>query len=353
MSNVRRSIKEVATVDSQRGDPAREERGQILVIFALALIVIIGMVGLVLDGGSAFAQRRAEQNAADLAAIAGANAYLHESQSGAGNHVAWQATAKAAAFTAATRNGYSSASGATVNVPDFEVMQSGYRVRVNITATHTNTFARVLGANSWDVSVTAAAITGSIDTAVGAAPWTMHINAFNANGTPKYGQSNPQNFGETNGDYPTSQLDIAWTDFNGNNNVNTNEVRGIIDGSNVVTATFDFDQYLGQHNQGNHTALYTDVHQHLAGHTVPVPIVGPGPCTPGSQAGGCFVGWAMFYVISADGGSSKHIRGYFTGNFTQTPLSVGECPTPNDPAASGCGIITAGGLDRLIVRLDD
>ena len=53
------------------------ERGQILVIFVLAIFAIIGMVGLVLDGGSAFAQRRDEQNVADLASIAGATAYLN------------------------------------------------------------------------------------------------------------------------------------------------------------------------------------------------------------------------------------------------------------------------------------
>jgi Tfp pilus assembly protein PilX len=353
MSNATYTAKEVRGMNRHGEEPARRERGQILVIFALALIVIIGMVGLVLDGGSAFAQRRAEQNAADLAALAAANVYLNESQSGFGNHTAWQASAKAAAVTAASRNGYAAANGATVSVPDFEAMQSGYRIRVNITAPHTNTFARVLGAASWDVSVTAAAITGSIDTAVGAAPWTMHINAFNSDNSPKYDENNPYDFGEVNGDYPVSEGDIAWTDFNGNNNVNTNEVRNIINGTNIVTATFDFDQYLGQHNNGNHTALYSDVQQYLAGHTVPVPITGPGPCSPGNQAGGCFVGWALFYVESASGGSDKHIRGWFTGDFTRSPLSVGECPTPNNPAASGCGIITGGSWDNLIVRLDD
>jgi hypothetical protein len=267
------------------------------------------------------------------------------------------ATAKLAAAASATRNGYTSGQGgATVTIPDFEVMQSGYRVRVSITAPHPNTFARVLGASSWDVSVTAAAQTGSVDTAVGAAPWTMSIDAFNTDGTPKalYDSSGPPyDFGEGNGDYPNGPGDIAWTDFNGNNNVNTNEVRNIIDGSNVVTATFGFDQYLGQHNQGNHTALYSDVDQYLATHTIPVPIVGPGPCTPGGQAGGCFVGWAMFYVVSAQGGSSKTITGYFTGEFTGTALSVGECPTPNNPAASGCGIIGGGSLDNLIVKLTE
>jgi hypothetical protein len=335
---------------SAAGKP--REQGQILVVFALALIVIIGMVGLVLDGGSTFAQRRAEQNAADLAAIAGANTYLHEAQSGSGNHTAWMSTAKAAASGAAARNGWThGTNGVTVTVPDFEIMQSGYRVRVHITAPHANTFARIYGMSSWDVSVTAAALTGSVDTATGAAPWTMSIDAFNPNGTPKYTSANPQDFGESNGDYPNSAVDIAWTDFNGNNNVNTNEVRRIIDGSNVVTATFGFGEYLGQHNQGNHTALYGEVNTHLAGKIVPVPITGPGPCSDGGQAGGCFVGWALFFVVSAQGGSQKDITGYFTGNFTASQLSVGECPTPNNPAASGCGVIGGGSLDNLIVQL--
>ena len=54
----------------------RANNGQIIVIFALALVAMIAMVGLVLDGGSTFAQRRGQQNAADLAALAGANDYL-------------------------------------------------------------------------------------------------------------------------------------------------------------------------------------------------------------------------------------------------------------------------------------
>jgi len=43
--------------------------GQVIVLFALALIAIIAAVGLVLDGGSTFAQRRDQQSAADLASL--------------------------------------------------------------------------------------------------------------------------------------------------------------------------------------------------------------------------------------------------------------------------------------------
>jgi Flp pilus assembly protein TadG len=327
----------------------QRERGQILVIFALALIVIIGMVGLVLDAGSVFAQRRAEQNAADLASIAGANAYMNSG----GSVAARTAAAQSAAIAAATRNGYTNGvNGASVPPPTVELLQTGARVRVDITAPHGNTFARVYGQDSWDVSVTAAAVSGTIDTATGAAPWTMHIDAFNPDGTPKYDEDNPAEFNETNDDYPVSEMDIAWTDFNGGNNVNTNEVRSIIDGSNVVTETLAFGEYLGQHNNGNHTALYSDVQQYLVGDILPVPITGPGPCDPNGQVGGCFVGWAMFVVLSASGGSDKYIEGYFTGNFTQTPLAVGECPDPPDPDLP-CGVITVGSFDNLVVRLVD
>jgi Flp pilus assembly protein TadG len=346
--SARKGVRNV--VIRKEGRPERE-RGQILVIFALALIAIIGMVGLVLDGGSAFAQRRTEQNAADLASVAGANAYLHAAIAGTGNTTTWQAAAVAAAQASATRNGYTNGTGGVTVSVSTTLLQSGVRVAAAITAPHPNTFARIFGMSTWGVSVNAGAITGTIDSAVGAAPWTMSILAFNPDGTPKYDKNNPQDFGETNGDYPTSALDIAWTDFNGNNNVNTSEVSAIIQGSNVVTATFVSGQYLGQHNQGNHTALYGDVDTYLSGKSMPVPVVGAGPCLAPQQAylNGCFKGWAFFHITGASGGSNKHITGYFDDNFVQSPLSVGDCQ-PNQQ--SYCGIISAGQLDNVVVRLD-
>ena len=332
--------------------PPSEQRGQIIVLFALGLVAMIAMVGLVLDGGDTFAQRRDQQNGADLAAIAGANAYMNAP----GVVAAKQAAARGAAVDVATRNGYTSGQAGTSVTVDVSLLSTGARVKVDVTSPHANTFARVMGFNTWDVSVTATAIAGTIDTGVGAAPWTMDIAAFNPDGTPKYTAANPQDFGEANGDYPVSALDIAWTDFNGNNNVNTAEVRGIIDGSNVVTATIGFEQYIGQHNQGNHTALYGDVNQHLAGHDVPVPIVGSGnpDCAPPQDAhqDGCFKGWAMFHVISASGGSSKTIRGYFLDSFVSSPLAVGEC-TAQQLAAGSCGVISESPFGAYAVRLTE
>jgi hypothetical protein len=54
----------------------RFERGQALIVIALALVGLMGMAGLVIDGGNAFQDRQRAQNAADAAALASAYARL-------------------------------------------------------------------------------------------------------------------------------------------------------------------------------------------------------------------------------------------------------------------------------------
>jgi len=48
----------------------RKESGQVLVLFAMALIGVTAMLALVIDGGNLYLQRRRMQNAADAAALA-------------------------------------------------------------------------------------------------------------------------------------------------------------------------------------------------------------------------------------------------------------------------------------------
>src|SRR5207247_3815251 len=47
------------------------ERGQSLVLMALALVALLAMTGLIVDGGHAWAQQRASQNASDASSEAG------------------------------------------------------------------------------------------------------------------------------------------------------------------------------------------------------------------------------------------------------------------------------------------
>ena len=70
-------------------------RGQALIVIALVAVALVGMVGLVIDGGRAFLDRRNAQNAADSAALASAYARIKGDQDMVG-----------AALAAAAENGY-------------------------------------------------------------------------------------------------------------------------------------------------------------------------------------------------------------------------------------------------------
>lgn len=296
------------------------EAGQIIVIFALALVAMIAMVGLVLDGGATFAQRRAQQNAADLAAIGAANQFLLTAD---------KTAARVKAEQVAAQNGFDVATaGVTVNLV---WSNNDTRVRVNIGAPHRNNFASVVGMASWQVSTTAAVDVGIPDTAVGAAPFIFNSKVFTDPGgvpLPQYSNASvPFSFGDGNGDVPNSPDDIAWTCYGTCGNVDTNTVREMIDGTSPVSVTLDptvdFTTYIGQKNNGNHTALYDTVQDHLIGDDVAVPIV---------DDNGLFQGWATFHVTGTNKGGKKLI-GYFKSPFDQaTALKVvgcsGNCPKP-------------------------
>lgn len=295
-----------------------DERGQILVIFAAALVILVVMVGLVLDGGSAFAQRREQQNAADIAALAAANVYLLTAD---------QNASTSAARAVAAENGWTHGTGG-VDVDVSYDFSNGVEVTVDVDAPHDNHFGRVIGMNQWQVGTTASALSGFPDTAEAAGPMIFSIAAFDASGQPLPQYSNPNSpfhFGETNGDVPTGPGDLAWTNY-GTGNVNTNEVRQIIQGNLVINKTLEFGEYIGQHNNGNHTALFSEVDDYLSGTDVPVPIV---------DSNGNFMGWATLHIVSAEGGSAKDVVGYFKTNFVSQRLTVGGCSINDCPRFLG------------------
>ena len=283
--------------------PRRDtERGQILALFALSIFILISMAGLAVDAGGTFAQRRDQQTAADLAALAAANDYLIN-----GN----EALAVARAEAVAAANGFTAGTGGTV-VDVSITTTNGVEVKVDIGSPHANSFLAAVGMPEWDVSTSASALAGFPDTGTGIGPFIFSIGAFEDDGTPKY--QTDRDFGETNGDVPTGGLDLAWTNY-GTGNVNTSEVADIISGAMSVDREMDYGQYIGQENNGNHSALFADVDTFLSGKEMPVAIV---------DNNGNFMGWAMFHVTSADQ-SSKHVRGYFLSSFTSARLRVTSC----------------------------
>jgi hypothetical protein len=286
----------------------QRESGQVLVVFVAGLMTLVAFGGLSIDVGATYAQRRDQQTAADLASLAGANDYLINGDT---------ALAISRARTVAAGNGFTDGvDGTTVGV-DIDT-SNGVEVSVDVTAPHRNTFLGALGMSTWNVSTAAAALAGFPDTAMGAGPFIFSIAAFDNAGTPSY--QTDTDFGEGNGDVPNGALDFAWTNY-GTGNVNTSEVRDIISGDTVVDKTLSYGEYIGQHNNGNHTALYSDVDTYLSGLEMPVAIV---------DANGNFMGWAMFHVTSASGGSNKKIRGYFLSSFISARLRVSSC------AANAC-----------------
>lgn len=79
--------------------------GQSLVIFALALVAIIAMVGLIIDGGNAYAQQRATQNGSDSAAEAGTTILVRNVMAAAaGGTTMTAAQLDAAVLTATNRS---------------------------------------------------------------------------------------------------------------------------------------------------------------------------------------------------------------------------------------------------------
>lgn len=311
-----------------RSSRPTRSRGQILVIFVLALVAVVAGVGLVIDGGFAFAQRRAEQNAADLGAFAGANALLNGQ------------SATAAAQAASAANGYTHGSnGVTVNVA-----VTSTTVKVDITAPHANYFAGVVGQPTWDVSVTATALAGIPKNFTGVAPFILSQEIFDEEGLPFDIYADPDNpigYDKTTGsgsDTPLTSFNMAWTNL-GTGNVSSKDIKDALDGTAPINADLAINDYIGQKNAGVHNALFDtgspsqpSVNTNLAGKDVAVPIVGPPTtgtfCNDGSHVVGCFRGWALFHVVSAvkrGGGEDGTITGYFKTGITRSASASDVC----------------------------
>jgi hypothetical protein len=314
----------------RRSDTAhRGERGQILILFVLAIFVVVGVVGIVLDGGAAYAQRREEQGVSDLAAMAGATAFLNAS----GSYGVKNAAAEAAARANATQNGYThGVDGTTVNVTISNATTAS-NVRVDITGQHHNNFAAILGMPTWDVSVTATAMASDRPNgAIGAMPLLFNAEAFpgavcdeeNTGCTPEVYQLP----GNGNEDVPQDATQFNWTVFcaNGSPNAcegNSSDVRDIMAGGGNATTVYINDD-IGPLNAGTHTTLLDAGQASLVDHigeTFPVPIV---------DDDGNMVGFGYFKLLDVEGAPDKVIRGYFVSPVNATKLVVS--PTGGNPS---------------------
>jgi len=287
----------------------RQAQGQILPIFALALVAIVAMVGLVLDGGSVSAQRRSQQNAADLAALAAANDLIVNQGS-----AAWVATAQ----SVTEKNGFKDGSnGVTVNVTckncpgqASDPNAAGVQVTVGITAPHRNTFSGIFGFTNWDVSTTATAKTGWADTGTGPAPFVISNENFDSEGNALVCKDADHQCVLTHpvDDAPPVINEFVWTDFGFDKdckaigNVNDSDLQAYMSGRADFELTLEIGCYIAQHNMGVMNNIVAAL-EALAPITFPIPVVDPS---------GAYVGWTAFVLTSADaGGRGGELRGYF------------------------------------------
>jgi len=282
------------------GSRSDREGGQLLVIFAMAIIGLIGMTGLIIDGGDTFLQRRDQQNAADVAAMAAGYAALNSQD--------YNAAAQAVAAT----NGYTNGTGGVT----VTVTAGSGTYTVDITRPHQNYFAGVLGFASWNVSTTATVQAGIPNGAFGAMPIIFNEKAFGK--AANKSQNTPQNFDEPavgGEDVPQTDSGFNWTVFctaNGNPcNGDSSTVDSLInqDGTSTVVKLNDL---IGPLNSGSHTTLFDSLAGKV-GTAYPVAIV---------NDDGAMVGWAWFHLTGSVGGSTKQISGWFEDQVNAPPLLV-------------------------------
>jgi hypothetical protein len=129
----------------------KRDRGQVVVIFALALFTIVVIAALAFDGGLMLLERRDQQNAADAAALAGAR-YLDYSVP----------DADPAARAIATENGFTNGVGTEIVQVHIPPLTGQFRalpgfVEVVIGSRRPSIFAGVMGVAGWNVRARAVA----------------------------------------------------------------------------------------------------------------------------------------------------------------------------------------------------
>ena len=295
------------------GGRRERESGQLLVVFALALIAMIGMTGLILDGGDTFVQRREQQNVADTAAMAAGYA-------GIGGY-----GVDAAAAAVASANGFvNGTNGTTISVTSGSGLYT-----VTITKPHRNNFAGAVGFASWNVTTTATVRAGVPNGAYGAMPLIFNTKAFaklaNKNSSVPASFDEPGN-GPT--DVPQTNASFNWTVFctaNGNPcNGDSNTVKGLIDG-NGTDKTVYLNDLIGPLNAGAHTTLF-DALSSKVGKSFAVAMV---------NDAGALQSWAWFHLTGSVGGSTKQISGWFEDQVNAAPLSISN--TGGTPAGATGG----------------
>lgn len=139
-----------------------EEKGGILPLVAISMVALLGMTALVVDVGGLYLARRQMVNAADAAALAGAQEFLQQPS----------------IIEAVARKYAVEFNGADADKVTVEVCQDSNTVTVEAARKVEFSFARALGFSDSSVSARAVALLYNPSVASGLVPFTIPDNAY-------------------------------------------------------------------------------------------------------------------------------------------------------------------------------
>ncbi|HEV7640758.1 MAG TPA: Tad domain-containing protein [Gaiellaceae bacterium] len=270
----------------------RRQEGQVTVLVAVFMVVLVGLAGFAIDVGSWFRQQRASQSTVDSAALAGAQSLPDDT-----------AGATAMATTYAGKNG--GAAGAAIT------FTSRYAPNDTITVQQTRPaagfFSSLLGISTVTVRARASAVSELPTAVMGAAPIAVDIRhpMLSGNGCPCFSVPTTIDLDKKGVPGAFGMIDLAMV--KGNTGTST-LADWIANGYNQYLPLGDYDSDPGaKFNssqiqaalQGKYGSdLLFPVYDSLAGN--------------GSNAKYHVVGWAAFHVtLSQASGNSGSISGWF------------------------------------------
>ncbi len=270
----------------------RREEGQVTVLAAVFIVMLVGMAGFVLDVGSWFRQQRVSQATVDAAALAGAQSLPVNPAN---------ATADATAFAA--KNG--GVAGATFTVGTRYVPND--MITVSQSGSGNGLFSRVLGISTVTIRTTASAISEVPTQAFGVAPIAVDITQkmLSGPGCPCFGVPTTLPLGKKGVPGAFGMIDLAT--HNGNTGTSTladwivngyQDYLPLGDYNSDPGATFASSQIQAALQARYGSDLLFPIYDSLSGN--------------GSNASYHVVAWAAFHItLSQASGNSGTISGWF------------------------------------------
>ena len=273
----------------------RREEGQVTVLTAVFVVVLLGMAGFVIDVGSWFRQQRAVQATVDSAALAGA-------QSLPGDPV----NASALATSFAGKNGGVAGLSVTIKTK----WKPNDMISVKQTQTAEGFFSKLFGVNTASLSANASAIAETPSSARWVAPIVVNIKHpdLSGPGCPCFKTPTTLDLGKTGAPGAFTLINLDTTDTTGTIGASTL--------ANWIVKGYDKYLPLGQYfsdpgAKWNNSSIQSAM-QARYGTDLLFPVYDQ-LINQGSNAEYHIIGWAGFHLTDAQAdGTSGTLSGYFT-----------------------------------------